>query len=72
MIAFLELHFHETDADSLADSLEIRNGSEGSCLSHSHRNQYRFVCQTLILWKRIMKEMLTIWQRAETDLLGER
>jgi len=50
-------------------SLEISRGRGGSCLSHSHRTQYTFVLQSLLLWREIMGNMFALWQATEDDLL---
>lgn len=49
--------------------LEIMRGRAGSCLSHSHRTQYTFVLQSLLLWREIMGSMFSLWQATEEDLL---
>jgi len=50
-------------------SLEISRGRGGSCLSHTHRTQYTFVLQSLLLWREIMGNMFTLWLCTEEDLL---
>ncbi len=43
----------------------------GSCLSHSHATQYRFVLQSLTLWKEIMTRMPRLWMLADADMTQE-
>ena len=50
--------------------LSIRRGCEGSCLSHSHAEQYKFVRNTLVLWKVIGEHMDVLWAAVEDDLLN--
>lgn len=67
MIGFLKSCFSPSDDRDW--SLEINRGRGGSCLSHSHRTQYTFVLQTLLLWREIMGNMFALWQATEEDLL---
>mmetsp|Transcript_43676 Transcript_43676/g.100793 ORF Transcript_43676/g.100793 Transcript_43676/m.100793 type:complete len:611 (-) Transcript_43676:26-1858(-) len=67
MIDFLKRHFSSTAENHW--SLEIQRGKGGSCLSHSHRTQYTFVLQSLLLWREIMGNMFTLWFCTEGDLL---
>lgn len=67
MIGFLKTYF--SPANDRDWSLEISRGRAGSCLSHSHRTQYTFVLQSLLLWKEIMGSMFALWQATEEDLL---
>jgi len=52
-------------------SLEIKAGENGARLSHAHENQYKYVQQSLMLWKEIMDNMFMLWFLAEDDLLNE-
>merc|ERR1740138_365803 len=65
MIQFLETYFDPKSGPSL----EIQNGRAGSCLSHSHRTQYTFCLQSMLLWREIMGSMFALWQMTEEDLL---
>jgi len=67
MIGFLKAHFNPAREGDW--SLEISRGRAGSCLSHSHRTQYTFVLQSLLLWREIMGNMFALWQGTEEDLL---
>ncbi len=46
-----------------------RNG--GAMLSHNHSTQYRFVLQSLTLWKEIMFYMPKLWLLADLDMTLE-
>jgi len=48
---------------------KIEEGQLGSRLSHSHKDQYEFVLQSLTLWKNITNDMFKLWCLAEDDLL---
>lgn len=67
MIGYLKAHFDPRGAREY--SLEIQRGRGGSCLTHSHRTQYTFVLQSLLLWREIMGNMFALWQLTEEDLL---
>lgn len=43
----------------------------GAKLSHDHKTQYRFVLQSLTLWKEIMSHMPELWIRADHDMTNE-
>ncbi|CAM9844253.1 unnamed protein product [Chrysoparadoxa australica] len=57
--------------DSYQSSLAIKAGG-GHRLSHSHREQYYYVLQSLILWKEVVESMLEFWSAGEKDLLDPR
>mmetsp|Transcript_77621 Transcript_77621/g.186185 ORF Transcript_77621/g.186185 Transcript_77621/m.186185 type:complete len:611 (+) Transcript_77621:43-1875(+) len=67
MIEYLKAYFSPSKEGDW--SLEISRGRGGSCLSHSHRTQYTFVLQSLLLWREIMGRMFELWQMTEEDLL---
>jgi len=67
MIGFLKHYFNPKDSGDW--SLDISRGRGGSCLSHSHKTQYTFVLQSLLLWREIMGNMFYLWQMTEEDLL---
>lgn len=43
----------------------------GAKLSHSHATQYRFVLQSLTLWREIMQSMPRLWLFADHDMTNE-
>jgi hypothetical protein len=43
----------------------------GAKLSHSHATQYKFVLQSLTLWREIMRCMLRLWLFADHDMTNE-
>lgn len=69
MIGYLETYFDPKDEEK--GSLEIRSGFGGSCLSHSHSTQYKFVLQSLLLWREIQHEMYKLWVMTDNDLLSD-
>lgn len=60
----------KVEADDDPFSLSIRAGKGGSCLTHSHPTQYRFVLQSLTLWREIQHEMPVLWFLTDRDLLS--
>lgn len=40
----------------------------GACLSHDHATQYKFVLQSLTLWREVMYCMPRLWMCADEDL----
>lgn len=67
MIDYLKTYFNPNTEKEW--SLEIFRGRSGSCLTHSHRTQYTFVLQSMLLWREIMGNMFALWQMTEEDLL---
>jgi len=67
ILGFLRTYFSPSSDGEW--SLEITRGRGGSCLSHTHRTQYTFVLQSLLLWREIMGNMFALWQATENDLL---
>jgi len=68
MIAYLHKYYHP-DTIEKPWSLAIRNGYNGSCLSHDHRTQFFFALQSLTLWRDILHDMFRLWNLSEQDLL---
>jgi len=69
----LLLHFfdpHDDGGGARNKSLQLRYGSGGSRLSHSHSQQFKFVLQTLLLWKQIIRDMYKLWHLTDADLIG--
>lgn len=52
--------------------LSISTGDGGARLSHDHKTQFKYVEQSLMLWKEIMDNMFMLWSLAEDDLLNEK
>jgi hypothetical protein len=71
MINYLKKYFDPNKHDA-ETSLAIASGREGSCLTHDHATQYKFVMQTLQLWREIQNQMFRLWLAADHDLLNER
>lgn len=69
MIELLNTHFRPNSASDEFCNLEITRGRGGSCLTHSHRTQFTFVRQSLLLWREIMGNMFTLWRGTEEDFL---
>ena len=59
----------DPDAPEEGFSLEIRGGRGGARLSHAHTKQYRYVEQTLMLWREILGQLTGLWHLCEQDLL---
>ncbi|RKP06325.1 hypothetical protein THASP1DRAFT_18618, partial [Thamnocephalis sphaerospora] len=72
MIRYLTANFRPEQAESDDYSLAILSGRNGARLSHSHESQYRYVHQTLSLWREILHDMFMLWWTADQDLLSER
>jgi len=51
-------------------SLAIVSGANGARLTHSHRLQWHFVRQSLLLWRAITHDMFRLWSLAEQDMLS--
>ena len=72
MINYLKRYFDPQHAPDELDSLSIQSGRGGSCLSHSHVTQYKFVMQSLQLWREIQNQMFRLWIAADADLQDQR
>ncbi|EGG15843.1 hypothetical protein DFA_09512 [Cavenderia fasciculata] len=68
MMKYLKQSFNP-NAEEQGFSLAIMPGQEGARLRHSHRQQYMYVYQSLVLWKKILHDMFRLWYLAEQDLL---
>ncbi|KAJ1920955.1 hypothetical protein H4219_001008 [Mycoemilia scoparia] len=71
MIDYLKTYFNSKAAESDDLSLSIFYGRNGSRLSHSHQAQYRYVLQTLTLWREVLHDMFMLWYKADQDLLSK-
>jgi len=69
MIKFLHKYFDPKKPESDEFSLAISRG-KGSCLTHSHSTQFKFVNQSLQLWREIQHEMFRLWIHADADLIS--
>ncbi len=67
MMKFLTTYWKPDEEDDFG--LGIQSGYGGSCITHSHRQQYMFVYQSLLLWRHIMHDMYLLWMACEADLL---
>jgi len=70
--AYLNQYFKADGPTNDHDVLRIRVGLAGSRLSHDHNRQFKYVEQTLVFWKVILKNFYKLWSLAEHDLLSER
>lgn len=68
MINYLKHYFDPTDPRDDNHSLAIQTGKGGSCLTHNHATQYKFVMQSLQLWREIQNQMYRLWKCADADL----
>eukprot|EP00899_Mesostigma_viride_P025279 jgi/Mesvir1/5936/Mv00701-RA.2 len=71
MITYLTTFFSPDKFDP-GSSLAIHGGREGARLTHNHERQYRYVLQSLSLWRDILHDMFKLWYAADEDLLAER
>jgi len=69
-IDYLFRYFSPDVIESSQFSLAIKDGKNGSCLTHSHAQQFKFVHQTLQLWKEIQNQMMKLWICADYDILN--
>ena len=67
MLAQLQRHFNPVDPKP---NLAIWYGKGPSRLTHDHRTQFRFVRQSLTLWRDILHDLFRLWMLAERDLIG--
>lgn len=69
MIKYLHNYFKPERPSDRGSSLAIQDGSGGARLSHDHVRQFKFVFQSLALWREICHEMFKLWYLSEQDLL---
>ncbi|KAG5464203.1 hypothetical protein LSCM1_00383 [Leishmania martiniquensis] len=50
-------------------SIAIRYGRGGSCFTHSHVTHCLYVTESLLLWENVQKNILSLWEAAEDDML---
>ncbi|ORY79000.1 hypothetical protein BCR37DRAFT_403316 [Protomyces lactucae-debilis] len=65
-----ELLFRHFSPDKPDRNLAIRAGVQGSRLTHSHRQQFEYASQTLILWGLIMENMFELYLLVDADMLS--
>lgn len=70
MIKYLHNYFKPERPSDRASSLSISDGSGGARLTHDHSRQFRYVFQSLALWREICHEMYKLWYLSEKDLLN--
>lgn len=70
MIKYLHHYFKPERPSDRASSLSISDGVEGARLTHDHTRQFRYVFQSLALWREICHEMYKLWYLSEKDLLN--
>lgn len=69
MIKYLHAYFKPERPADRSSSLAIVNGSGGARLTHDHVRQFRYVFQSLALWREICHQMYKLWYLSEKDLL---
>eukprot|EP00949_MAST-11_sp_MAST-11-sp1_P004288 g4288.t1 len=63
--------FFTPGKETAASSLAIEAGSGETRLTHSHERQFKYVLQTLTLWREIVNDLFRLWYLAEEDLLDK-
>jgi len=71
MLHYLSVSFNPDRADAVEKDLSISVGSGGSCLTHNHATQFKFVQQSLQLWREVQFDMYKLWYAADLDLLSD-
>jgi hypothetical protein len=69
MLKYLTTFFHPTNMEE-GFSLAIQSGRQGARLTHSHETQFRYINQTLNLWREIAHEMFYLWMLSDNDMLN--
>ncbi|KAJ1936267.1 hypothetical protein EC988_008246, partial [Linderina pennispora] len=72
MLSHLTRDFSPQRSESDRLSLAILSGRNGARLSHSHERQFRYVHQTLALWRELLHDMFMLWHSADSDMLALR
>lgn len=70
MINYLHEYFKMEAPTGRANNLAIANGVGGARLTHDHARQFRYVFQSLALWREACHEMYKLWYLSEKDLLN--
>lgn len=69
MVKYLHKYFKGSRPTDVSSSLGITSGNGGARLTHDHVRQFRYVFQSLALWREICHEMFKLWYLSESDLL---
>lgn len=69
MIEYLHYYFKPERPTDRSDSLAISDGVAGARLTHDHVRQFKYVFQSLALWREICHDMYRLWYLSEKDLL---
>ncbi|CAN8068405.1 unnamed protein product [Agarophyton chilense] len=69
MIKYLHAYFKPERPADKRDSIAITEGVAGARLTHDHVRQFRYVFQSLALWREVCHEMYRLWYLSEKDLL---
>lgn len=70
MIKHLHTYFKPERPSDRSCSLAIADGKGGARLTHDHVRQFKYVFQSLALWREICHEMYKLWYLSEKDLLN--
>lgn len=69
MIEYLHYYFKPERPTDRSNSLAISDGVGGARLTHDHTRQFKYVFQSLALWREICHDMYKLWYLSEKDLL---
>eukprot|EP00178_Gracilaria_changii_P018050 TRINITY_DN513_c0_g2_i1.p1 TRINITY_DN513_c0_g2~~TRINITY_DN513_c0_g2_i1.p1 ORF type:complete len:621 (+),score=90.01 TRINITY_DN513_c0_g2_i1:91-1953(+) len=72
MIKYLHSYFKPERPADKRDSIAITEGVAGARLTHDHVRQFRYVFQSLALWREVCHEMYRLWYLSEKDLLDSK
>ncbi|PXF42022.1 hypothetical protein BWQ96_08272 [Gracilariopsis chorda] len=72
MIKYLHSYFKAERPATRENSLAITEGMGGARLTHDHVRQFRYVFQSLALWREVCHEMYKLWCLSEKDLLDSK
>mmetsp|Transcript_44866 Transcript_44866/g.174134 ORF Transcript_44866/g.174134 Transcript_44866/m.174134 type:complete len:519 (-) Transcript_44866:1254-2810(-) len=70
MIGYLKKYFKKDETPEKPHSLSIAYGRGGARLTHTHKQQYNYVLQSLLMWREVASDMYKLWYLAEKDLLS--
>ena len=69
LMKWLDEYFPQSGRGGCGVSIEIRSGRGGSCLSHSHETQNRYVRESLELWNITQRDIFEFWEGVEHDMI---